>query len=421
MKSLVVWLIIAAILVTAFFYVFEGFVDLPVYTKTDSQARCAAYSTCSNCLGDSGCGWASEYADPVSGLNGVTDGTVLACIPKSAGNPMITAKLQALMIKKNGAFTKLNKFVTSLGECTDITCSSMTKCRECALYNKCTWQQVTAGDGSISQKCLDTATAAPADTTHNNIKEVSKCPVPQCSDITDCQECANTTGCAFCETSAKCLKTSEFGTGASQCPKEKQIDVPSRCPCDGITDCVQCSQRVGCGYCNDKKKCVNLSKSGMPPPDTCSTDKIATSPTQCGASSIPQLPPAMDTRNSDKPSAASLAAAADSGVIVSHGWDSSQTQMNNVRPESKQPVSASTNYSVITAPGVARPVGASSIPASVHKPGGDAPLESYVKMLVNSQLAAQGIPTIEPFQVHEAQAIHNASDYMKKVFRGVFA
>jgi hypothetical protein len=58
-------------------------------------------------------------------------------------------------------------------------------------------------------------------------------------------------------------------------------------------------------------------------------------------------------------------------------------------------------------------------------------------MLVNSQLAAQGVPTnepfkqaanhtqqaqgaMEPFQVNEAVAIPNASDYMKKVFRGVF-
>jgi hypothetical protein len=88
------------------------------------------------------------------------------------------------------------------------------------------------------------------------------------------------------------------------------------------------------------------------------------------------------------------------------------------------------------------------------RPGADdaAPLESYVKMLVNSQLAAQGIPTVEPFQssseagtyqgqrsdapepfqgqgsaapqpfqVSETTAIPNASDYLKKVFRGVFS
>jgi hypothetical protein len=82
-----------------------------------------------------------------------------------------------------------------------------------------------------------------------------------------------------------------------------------------------------------------------------------------------------------------------------------------------------------TAPGVARNVGASSVPATV-RPGADdaSPLDSYVKMLVNSQLAAQGIPTVEPFQssvepfqVNETTAIPNASDYLKKVFRGVFS
>jgi hypothetical protein len=42
-------------------------------------------------------------------------------------------------------------------------------------------------------------------------------------------------------------------------------------------------------------------------------------------------------------------------------------------------------------------------------------------MLVNSQLAAQGVPTNEPFQASQEQAIPNATDYMKKVFRGVFS
>jgi len=58
-------------------------------------------------------------------------------------------------------------------------------------------------------------------------------------------------------------------------------------------------------------------------------------------------------------------------------------------------------------------------------------------MLVNSQLAAQGVPTVEPFQsgayqgqgpvgaepfqASQEQAIPNATDYMKKVFRGVFS
>jgi hypothetical protein len=75
----------------------------------------------------------------------------------------------------------------------------------------------------------------------------------------------------------------------------------------------------------------------------------------------------------------------------------------------------------VTAPGVARPLGASSIPATVrNETGGGTPLEDYVKMLVTSQLAAQGVPTNEPFQLKETEALANASDYMRKVFRGVF-
>jgi hypothetical protein len=93
------------------------------------------------------------------------------------------------------------------------------------------------------------------------------------------------------------------------------------------------------------------------------------------------------------------------------------------------------SYKIVSAPGVARPAGAPVEPKSMTGLG-DAPLESYVKMLVNSQLAAQGVPTAEPFQsgayqgqggvaaepfqATQEQAIPNASDYMKKVFRGVF-
>jgi hypothetical protein len=73
-----------------------------------------------------------------------------------------------------------------------------------------------------------------------------------------------------------------------------------------------------------------------------------------------------------------------------------------------------------TAPGIARKYSDSPIPSTVKGDGKETPIETYVKMLVNSQLAAQGVPTNEPFQVNESAAIGNASDYMKKVFRGVF-
>ena len=154
-----------------------------------------------------------------------------------------------------------------------------------------------------------------------------------------------------------------------------------------------------------------------------------------------------------KPTAANLSAAQDSGIVDrAAGFDLSATQ--NLGDGAVSPMQS---YKIVSAPGVARPAGASSIPATVRKDTGlyDAPLESYVKMLVNSQLAAQGVPTNEPFQTSNAgyqgqgpvgaepfqsgayqgqgpvgaepfqasqeQAIPNATDYMKKVFRGVFS
>jgi hypothetical protein len=402
-----------AVISVVYFFVVEGF-QSNTNAGDKARAACAANTTCSTCLGTPGCGWASDYASPVAGLAGVTDGTVVACIPQSGGNPFITPNLALLMVKLNGARTTLNKFITSLGDCTDITCTEKTTCKTCATFKKCTWQQVTAADTTITQSCMDSTAAGSGDTTHNNIKDVAKCPAPQCSDLTDCQDCTNATGCGFCSSSGKCLKTSEFGPGANQCPKDKQISLPAMCPCGAITDCAKCSGRVGCGFCKGIKQCVNVDRYGMPPANSCSADDMAMSESQCSAGTISQLSPAVDTRSSDGPTAAELYAAQNSGNL-----DQATSPTGGA---GDKPVSPAPSYTHVTAPGVARAIGSSSVPASAANPTGlgDSPLESYVKMLVNSQLAAQGVPTNEPFQVNEAAAIPNASDYMKKVFRGVF-
>jgi hypothetical protein len=161
--------------------------------------------------------------------------------------------------------------------------------------------------------------------------------------------------------------------------------------------------------------CVNLNNSGMPPANTCSADNVSTSASQCPGAvpqlpSIPQLPQISERRENVGPTNADIASA-----------QNNQAGIQTV-PKVTSPVSPAPNYTHVTAPGVARTIGSSSVPASAANSTGlgDAPLESYVKMLVNSQLAAQGVPTNEPFQVNEAAAIPNATDYMKKVFRGVF-
>jgi len=155
----------------------------------------------------------------------------------------------------------------------------------------------------------------------------------------------------------------------------------------------------------------------MPPAGTCTASSAATSAEQC-TSGKPAFATMANTRlTADEMNAmaSSLDAAGDSGNLV--GTPAMPVQTNTVRPDSGQPVSAAKNYPMVTPP---RPLGASSMPATVrHEADGGSPLENYVKMLVNSQLAAQGVPTNEPFQVNETAALANASDYMRKVFRGV--
>lgn len=395
---------------------------MPIYAQTDIISKCQAYSTCSKCLKDTDCGWAPDYADPVKGVAGVKDGTVLACIPQTAGKAFVPSDLANWMIVKNGART-LTNFINKIGGCTDVTCSSMTKCGDCATYSSCAWQQISSPNGILTQGCVSSGSSLGSGSgtgsgsgsgSVNNITNPSMCPPPQCSDITDCATCANTTGCSFCGTSGKCLKNSEFGPGSNQCDPSTKVDVPSKCPCGGITDCSKCADRVGCGFCKDSSTCVNLNNFGLPPKGTCTPDKLVTSGSQCSSGSgsgSGMLPPKDDITQRD------LDNASNSGnIAVGGGWRKEYNRTRHMRGD----VSPATHYTMNTAPGVARKYSDSSIPSTVRDDGDETPIETYVKMLVNSQLAAQGVPTVEPFQVNESAAIPNASDYMKKVFRGVF-
>jgi hypothetical protein len=422
MKNIILGIVFfTAISCLVYFCLIEGFQAIGSGSGSGSGSGpavsnriCAMNRTCSTCLGAPNCGWASEYSEPTSGLQGVADGSILACIPMSAGRPFITPNLANLMLKKNGAISTLKKFVNNIADCTDIMCSAQKTCATCPKYKKCLWQQVTAADGTLTQSCVDLSGAPAADTTRNNITDKSKCPPPQCSDITDCQDCANATGCGYCTTSGKCLKTSQFGSGSNQCPTASLVSLPASCPCGGFSDCGKCSERVGCGFCKGMKQCVNLDRFGMPPVNTCSADDMATSPNQCSPAMM--MPASLES--APKPTMDNLSAAQDGGIIDrAAGFNLSAT--HNMGDGVVSPMQS---YKIVSAPGVARPAGASSIPATVRHETGtdDAPLESYVKMLVNSQLAAQGVPTNEPFQMSQEQAIPNATDYMKKVFRGVF-
>ena len=125
-------------------------------------------------------------------------------------------------------------------------------------------------------------------------------------------------------------------------------------------------------------------------------------------------------RKAEDPTAAELYAAAHSGELVP-GPDM-RTQDNIVRPSDEYSGRPPLTYRWHTANGVAKKVGSSSIPETVRTENSlDTPLETYVKELVNSQLAAQGVPTNEPFQVNPTSVIQNASDYMKKMASSIFS
>lgn len=387
MKPLsLLWVFIAvAIFFIACMYLKEGFATQ--YDATTDEVlgnqveTCKASSeSCSQCLSNPQCGWCSESS---------------ACVPRIAARNTTTSPggeptfaILPKWVTENAdpakRTCKPQNFVSIAGKCPNVVCASNTNCRDCAGNVLCGWCP-------NSKICLSKTPggndpAVPAGTTCDPkifITTSSTCPAVECSTITDCATCTNNTGCGFCKDTNKCITLVDY----------KGVPVPNApCPKDSIiTFGTQCPGAMSSQSAEDRAKAMAIMKS-----------------LGGGSGNTDQQPNTLDgamEMNEVRP---------DTGKPL--------VMMNEVRPDTGKPVSPATMYSQITAPGVARPVGASSIPPLVrHDPAfGDAPLESYVKLLVNSQLAKQGVPMNEPFQVRESDAIPNATDYIKKVFRGVF-
>jgi len=181
--------------------------------------------------------------------------------------------------------------------------------------------------------------------------------------------------------------------------------------------------------------------TGMVPKDVCKPENLISAEPDCN----PPAPGSSGSKVAPK-------AAANSGNLIG----------NVVRPEGEYNTTKGKLFKMITAPGVARNIDDSNIPFTVRETSEEAQLDSYLKEMVNSQLAAQGVPTNEPFQslgyaetfqgqrsvapepfqslsyaetfqgqrsvapepfqsLGYADPISNASEYMKKVFRGVLA
>jgi len=173
---------------------------------------------------------------------------------------------------------------------------------------------------------------------------------------------------------------------------------------------------------------VNLDRNGVANPTECEANNVADSVAQCSPDSgvrVGTLGIMINGGGSGPISDSEYTNVAVGGDI--------KRQNNNVSATDSgtTPVSPQKKYTAVSAPGVWRPLSGGN-PPGADSTGIDAsPLENYVKMLVTSQLAAQGIPTnepfgqgsnsvqSEPFQVNETSAIGNASNYIHTAFKKI--
>ena len=128
----------------------------------------------------------------------------------------------------------------------------------------------------------------------------------------------------------------------------------------------------------------------------CALDEIATSASQClPGKKLDNI--GLDTRTAADPTDADLARAQDSGLLGGNELNAPAEYLG-ARGAGAGAVSPPRTYNTVSGNGVVRRLGDSSIPVTAVNSSTGNPLDDYIKMIVRSQLAAQGVPTNEPFQ-----------------------
>ena len=420
-----VWILTGAIILSivavVYFLTFEGFM-----TQAEADARmglssdkfCAKQSSCGTCLSDSAhpgveCGWCPAAQ---------------ACIPRSGMYRLIPAWLTEIInldptkdCPPNPPNSQSN-FVWNAGGCSD-SCGTFKNCKDCAGALACGWS-------TGSSTCMSKAAAASGSGGSAGsgpislVTESGSCPPPVCSSLTDCGSCTSTTGCAYCNDTKKCISVDGNNvplggsSGSTGCSGTGLFTQLFQCPCSSLTACSDCAQRPGCAYCTTSSQCINLEKASgaggafLPIPQdqlACSADKMATSLSQCAPGAV------LGNRrpeNSDyRPGANELNMAQNNSALAGNEL--------NVAGSYSGPIGAGNGPVSAAASGLALPFGngmvvtnPSAAPGLTNAADLASPLESYVKLLVRSELASEGIPMNEPFQVNEAQAVGNAETYL---------
>ena len=420
----------------------------------DSVTVCQAQNSCGDCLNDTvkhpgvSCGWCNAAQ---------------ACIPRSGMYRLIPEWLNNIInlnpekdCPANPANSQQN-FVYTLGGCGGDVCSTFKNCRDCAGALACGWStkddkcydkaayaagKVGATGGSPAGGSPPATGGSPAGgsppATGGSpppplVRESANCPLPVCSAINNCGECTTTTGCGYCKDTQKCISVDGNGSslggslGPTGCAQGSIFTQIYQCPCSTLTNCVDCAQRPGCGFCTTNSTCMNMEvqvkKDGpfVPIPESqlnCSIDKIAESAAQClpGAKMGNQRWEGNGSQSGDYiPSAAELDMAQNNMALAGNELNVAGPGYTGPRGAGSGAVSPPTTYTNVSGNGVLRRVGISSVPGGISRSADLAasPLEDYVKLLVRSELASEGIPMNEPFQVNETQALPNAELFLQ--------
>jgi len=383
-----------------------------------------------------------------------------ACIPRSGIYRLVPQWLidKQNMDKSYPQVFDPKDFVYNVGQCGGAACASFTSCKTCASAAKCGWCDTTNTcmdtaaasanwDAIGSQKALGSAgsvppqlcpakgsngvdaitsagmvTAATNTSVNQLIAEVGKCRPETCADKKGCFECTNTIGCGFCKTTGKCIKVDSGGAhdasiqdggstgskGSSVCATGAILLQQYMCPCSSMTECKTCATQPGCGWCLAGKNCVNVDQTpsisdganidgGVRLADCAAGARgVATSATQCIPSK--QFGNVRSEDGKYKPTDAELTMIGDNTAISDAGWDVDVAGSGVI---GSGPVTAPKTTSEVSGNGVVRPVGATGGgPYKITNQPSlfTSPFEEYVKVLIKSELASQGVPTNEPFQ-----------------------
>ena len=368
-----------------------------------------------------------------------------ACIPRSGIYRLVPTWLTDMQNtdKSYPQTFDPNQFVYNVGKCGGASCASFTDCKTCASAGACGWcattktcmdRKVVSADwnmlgswdvGSKGSKppsvcpppgsgtAINSATmiTEPGDTSKNVlVQEVGTCPPETCTDKQGCFECTNTIGCGYCTTTNTCIPVDSGGqraagtvgslSGSALCPTGAIRLMPYMCPCSGITECKSCSGQPGCGWCVAGKNCVNVDQSkgdggGVKLSDCAAgINGVATFPGQCAPGKT--LGNIRSERGNYKPGSAQL------GIIQDNtpdfdGGRGLDLQGSGAGVIGSKPVSAA-KITKVSGNGVVP--GATGGPYTITNQPSlfTSPFEEYVKVLVRSELAAEGIPTDEPFE-----------------------